>query len=308
MQFDGYVPVDSAVVFFEYSDGELTLFAPNGSEAAKANEALQNCKDIPAFRLNGISILFHLALPLDKQHMKYFLLSSRILCEVEWYIENYYDDIAYHGMNLSFAEFDYFFPSAGMARLKDKSISIQTKPENSWVGEINIMGKKCEIHFVNTYIGSFSVSASIRTSSLISVRFDPTDDIDFLLAAYHVIHRAFSFICNRKNIYPEIKLSGKKIHQEGIDERVFPITSSLVPLSRFTEWHESEAVFKKTPRFNIYKEHLEAFLQLFADDYTDCSSEAKNGTKGYVSIDSLHESNRHRHHIDLSQCLYTCSK
>ncbi|MGI6214920.1 MAG: HEPN domain-containing protein [Christensenellales bacterium] len=255
----------------------------------------------------GELILFHLAIPLENlgsfitKDDKVPISIGTVRTEVDFYIDNYTANSKFSKMKFSFPELDYFIPSTKMCKYfpEDSHFEFVGSPEIIMSFNFEYKGKNVTLMLKLTSVGKLSNKCHAETNSSLVFKFVETDDYDFFLALYHLVHSFFSFLCNRQNIALERAiLIGKSKHKlcERQDDgtaitkdRYFPVSSEFNVINQYKENIEKSKVIAETINYCSLSSAFEGLFSLFL--------------KGKVSVWSTHSSRAARNLLDLKQCL-----
>jgi hypothetical protein len=258
----------------------------------------------------GGYILFHFSLPLENygvftdkdengEARKKPITIGNVRQEVDFLLDGYEDNSKFTQMKLSFPELDYFIPSSRMCEKTDEHVLFVRKPEV--ISNLEFVYKKQPVTLLLrlNIDGSRGAKGVAETTSELLLEFTATDDMEFLLGLYHLVHNLFSFLCNRRNIaLGGATLKGTCIykglvHKDGkqeVGDKEKSTMQTFIVLDKYKELPEEDKRISKTVRHNLLASELEGLLKLFLDDK--------------VSIFSIHSSIAARRLLDLKQCLH----
>lgn len=256
--------------------------------------------------LTGGCTLFKLSVPLSNDCLaiagteaKSVSCSNQIR-EVEYSIDDYADGSRYTEMRLRFPELDYILPSMSRASIVDNDIVFSREKDSVYCFDVNYCGKTINVSFIRSSEAKANVKTTATTYSELQLKFQDTDDLEFLCNLYFAVRGFFEFICNRKNIglrsvvlvgeYPRKKIEDGKI----VDARGY--TRPTMSFSqKYLEPIEELKQVKKAPNIGLFSERFENLFQLFFEE--------KEGN-GAIANGSSHPSVKFRNLIDLEQSLH----
>lgn len=260
----------------------------------------------------GGLILFYFSLPLENFGVfkttdetgalhEIPISTGTVRQEVDFYIDGYMENSKFSKMKFSFPELDYFIPSSKMCNYfpEDSTVIFLGSPEiiKSFSFEYKGRTVNLSLKLSNTY--KVGIKSHAETESLLVFEFDETDELDFFLELYYLVHNVFSFLCNRHNIaLDSATLIGKSLHKgykrpdgtEIIKEKEFSVSSDFYVLNKYKDDNENTKVIAKTIRYSTLASAFMGLFSLFLDDK--------------VSVLSIHSSLAARNLLDLKQCLH----
>ncbi len=242
--------------------------------------------------VNGGLILFHLALPLENfvslKTPNYIegvsdevpISTGTVKYEVDFYIDNYVDDSKFTRMEFSFAELKYFIPSSKMCNYFSENRNLEFIGKPKIIKSFNFKYKGRSVTLTLKLTTDYKLSNKWRaeTDSILVFEFAETDDYNFFLDLYRLVHSLFSFLCNRQNISLE----------KAFLKDIF-VSSELNVINKYKEKNEDSQVIAKTIKYCILSSAFEGLFSMFLDDK--------------VSVLSMHSSRAARSLLDLKQCL-----
>lgn len=203
-------------------------------------------------------------------------------------------------MSFFFPELDYFIPSASMCnnireeeiiQFSDRSRVIKCFP-------FEYLERKATLKFEILCDCQGSVKIRAETVSRLTIEFDETDDLEYILSLYRLIKFFFSLVCNRQNIALESAvLFG--IHRYNLSrkgpggiveaqEKEGQISSTFYVPEKYQDDPEEPKVIAKTLGYNAFA--IEKLFSLIIEDK--------------ISVQSIHSSRKARSLLDLKQCLH----
>lgn len=218
---------------------------------------------------------------------------------VDYYIDDYSEHSEYSQMRFSFAELNYFIPSAKAFTYGENLMMFSQVPIELCKFDFEYRGTKVLMALRIYSTGTAGVKCTAETKSDLQLQFPKTDNIDYMVGLYQVVRDLFTFLCNRQNInLDKATIVGEKIvphaaHSNGktiIEEKNVPTSQTLVVIDRYVENPEPDKVASKTVRYDIVSSHFEQLFQLILDDK--------------VSFSSIHTSVKAKSYFDLKQCLH----
>ena len=222
--------------------------------------------------------------------------------EVEYSIDDYVAGSRYTEMCLRFPELDYILPSKSRATIVDNDIDIvfSREKDSAYCFDINYCGNVINVSFIRASGVQSDVKTTVTTYSELQLKFQETDNLEYLCNLYFAVRGFFEFICNRKNIglrsvvligeYPRKKIEADKI----VDALGY--TKQTVSFSqKYLEPKEELKQVQKAPNIGLFSESLQNLFQLFFEE--------KEGN-GAIANGSSHPSVKYRNLIDLEQSLH----
>lgn len=189
-----------------------------------------------------------------------------IKIKVYFYIKNYNikNSLNIQKIQLSFPELDYFFHVGKRGfkytfddNQKYKGLEIIPYDKNKVPFSFHLESKEIDCKLgvdCNPILDSIT---PFKFQSLLSLHFEKTNDIDFIIKLYIVIQNLFSYLCRRKNInIDSISLHGEK------DNKIINLATLHVPSNGAKE---NEKNVQKIVEYEDIKENLPKLIQLIAD-------------------------------------------
>lgn len=286
----------------------LTLLL--GGEATTLSEGTQFLLGQKTGMLTGGGTLYHSSAPIENfGHIETKCENGEIKqvptsignvnIAVDYYIDDYCERSEYSEMRFSFAELNYFIPSAKACTYSENSMMFSQMPIELCKFEFGYRSTRVSMTLRIYSAVTAGLKCTAETKSELQLQFTKTDNIDYLVGLYHVVRDIFTFLCNRQNIsFDRATIMGEKIvhhpaHSNGktmVEEKKVPTSQTLVVIDRYVENPESDNVASKTVRYDMVSSHFEQLFQLILDDK--------------VSLSSIHASVKAKNYFDLKQCLH----
>lgn len=290
---------ESSSALFSFENGKITFHIGRGTISLPEG----GLQDLIACDSQNNHFLFHLPYILNDTLWKEYddgklisQLYGNYSVDVEYYVDNYREDVKYNQMVFRFPEFDYFLPSASAVVRQDDSFVFEAKENIFFEQKYIYEEKKITIKLRNYGIINKGLEFQMNSVSELVIDFEETQEIHFLYDLFKVIHSLFSFICGRKNIALDCALlKGKYLvpehmfGEEKIEARIVPHTSNLFVIDKFGEPFEEEKTIKKTIRFDSLASGFGKLVEFVL--------------MGKISTQCIHSSRKKRNLIDLAQSL-----
>lgn len=190
-------------------------------------------------------------------------LPQIIEIEIPFYIDDcsINNPFAIQEIQLAFPELDYFFHIGGKGLLiKTNFLEFKIIPykKNKVSFSFNIENNikiRCEIGVVHTLL--FNSKTPLKLQSLLTIHFEKTNDIDFIVKLYKTIQNLFRYLCYRKSINIEfIKLLKKEKNKPTFFASLYINTD---------EFKEDEKAAQSVVEYDFVKEKLSKLIQLIAN-------------------------------------------
>lgn len=309
MMYDGFIHVSDGSIPFHYDDGDLELIF-GGSLAS-----IENGTSVIVGQRRGVFaggwMKFHLTFPIENYGtlktkdetgaLKEVPISIGTLHqEVDYYIDGYEEGAKYTKMHFSFPELDYIIPSASVCDVNPDERTIRFTSNVTVIKSFLFEYKSRQITFALEILSDYKggIKRTTQTVSRLTLQFEETDDLEFILSLYYNIGFFFSFLCNRRNIaFDSVSLIGthtlkghKKPGAGTIEDRVFPVSCTLYVPEKYKDAPEEQKVIEKTIRYGVFASAINELFAMILEDK--------------VSIQSIHSSRAARNLLDLKQCLH----
>ncbi len=293
---------------YHFSNGTLTLLL--GGAVTTLSDGDKFLLGQKSGMLTGGWTLYHLSTPVENYgHMETKdedgeirqipMSIGNVNIDVDYYIDDYCDCSEYNQMQFSFAELNYFIPSAKAFTYGENFMMFSQTPIELCKFDFTYQGTKVSLTFRIYSTGTAGVKCTAVTKSELQLQFTKTDNADYLVGLYRVVYDVFTFLCNRQNVsFDTATLIGEKlvshpVFSEGktvIEEKSIPISQDLVIVDKYREEPENDKVSSKTVRYDNVSSHFEQLFKLILDNK--------------VSLSSIHVSVKAKKYLDLKQCLH----
>jgi len=254
---------------------------------------------------DGKQYLLHTPIPVDLSGVGFF--PRNVKQEVDFVVKDFEIGAQYSEARFTFAELQYFCPSTNVVKLlENDDVLFQGKSEAIRHFDVEIDGKKCEISFVVSGKGEYALANSnMRAESTILVKFEKTDDFDFLEKIYLLVDSVFAFICNRRNTTcTSMELVGSFLARRPVNGKIVEeprrLKSEMYFIDKFRDEPESKDIAGKAIKAIPLFYHIGGLFVLMADDLS--RSDADDPAN--ISITSIPPSVERRRLIDLQQSLH----
>lgn len=290
---------------FDTEKESITVYI--GSSSIEIPEGMNTIVGQKLGMLTGGCTLFKLSVPFSNDCLaisgteaKSVSCSNQIR-EVEYSIDDYAAGSRYTEMRLRFPELDYILPSMPRATIVGNDIVFSREKDSVYCFDINYCGKTINVSFVRASEAQANVKTTATTYSELQLKFQNTDDLEFLCDLYFSVRGFFEFICNRKNIgLRSVVLIGeyprKKIEDGKIVDALGYTKQTMFFSQKYLEPIEELKQVKKAPNIGLFSERLQDLFQLFFEE--------KEGNGAIANGSSSHPSVKYRNLIDLEQSLH----
>jgi len=175
---------------------KITIFLETPFLGTRAVDVLKEIDKIIGEKLGtGGNVLYKLHAPLS------YDVPCAMIIPVEYFIEYYQENNSYTEMRLRFPELNYFIPSKNRATISDEEITFSKIKNSLYSFEIEYCDTKVFVSFdIKTETHPNNSKITTETISEVSLKFDETNDLEYLTNLYFSARTFFAFICNRKNI------------------------------------------------------------------------------------------------------------
>lgn len=294
----GYIkPKGHKPFSYELKDGKITLhLQENVSELDESEVILAESYD------NRQYAIFP-EVPTDIGNLHIF--PQNYSFGVDWIIEDFRVGSMFYQADFSFAELQYFCPSAAVVDYDNDTVTFKRTPKEIKSFSFEYLGRKCSAEFNVSSTGSLGLSNSnARADSHLLINFEKTGDANFIFGIYKLVDSVFAFICNRRNTdcvsmilrgeYPDKGLLGNKIV-----DKISCRKSTAYFYDKYREPIESNKIISKTFNVTHFIDHIDSLFQMVAIDLENGS----DPDKASISISSMHASVKRKNLIDLEQSL-----
>ena len=290
---------------YEQETEKITIYL--GSGVVEIPEGMDQIVGTKLGMITGGNTLYKLSVPLSNDCMtvvdnqtKYISVGSQIR-SVEYAIEDYQENSRYAEMRLQFPELDFFIPSTGRAAVSTDEIILSRVKDSLHNFDIEYRDTVVSVSF-NTKISAIAkVKLTAETISEVTLKFNETDKIEYLIGLYIFARNFFAFICNRQNIglrYAVIigNHPSKTIESGKVVDTVSYTKQRLILSQKYLEPLEDKEQIAKVPNSRIFSNRLEELFQLFF--------EKRVRDTAIVNGSCIHPSVKYRNLIDLEQSLH----
>lgn len=301
---EGYIiSKDNQKIPYSYDDNDmLTLHCggtPTQFEDGTHNFIGYDCNFLVKRKLFHTSIPFYssASLSMNSSSESTPVTLGNVILNVDYYIEDYEENTLYNQMKFCFKELDYFIPSRNAVLYNPHTNYCVLQEDEIEKFDFEFKGKNISFILKISTNQLNNQKCTIETESSLILKFEDTDDLEFILELYYKIRGFFTFICNRQNININgATLYGKRkinVTSKNIDnwdkEKTFSSVQILNVVDKYSEEIENEKTIQQTVRYKTLKTHFPELFQLIINDT--------------ISLQSIHTSNKAKNLIDLKQSL-----
>ena len=202
----------------------------------------------------------------DKDYSSIEGWQQTIKIKVYFYIKNYNikNLLDIQEIHLSFPELDYFFyVNRGFKFTLDddrkyEGLELIPYEKNKVTFKFSLKNKEINCELGVCHCISPNPIIPFKFQSFLSLHFEKTNDIDFIIKLYIVIQNLFSYLCRRKNInIDSIGLYGEE------DNKIIDLATLHVPSNGIKE---NKKDVQKIVEYEDVKENFPKLIQLIADE------------------------------------------
>ncbi len=296
--FDGFIVItNNLTVPYHFERGILKLYLGNNISPA------EDTQQLIGYTITGKQTLFHLTFPLSATGISYNedrkCIWGNVNLSVDFYVENYEHNSGFYQMKYVFDELNNMVPSTMNHCSSEDYNKVTFLQDGKIIDEFDFEYKGQQINFIlktKTNVCFGNQCKAITLTELI-LKFEKTEDLDFLVQLYRLVQNLFAVICNRRNVSIEkaelvskknIELTNDKSKQQ--ETKIFSCKHYLFVVDNYAEEFETEENRTKTIGYRYVRGHLKELLDLIRDNK--------------VSISSIHPNNKMKNLVDLNQSLH----